>query len=521
MKKIYYALITLFFFYQAAAQNARVGINTTTPLARLHVADSSVVFTQAALLPNTAVPVSGQGARMMWYPGRAAFRAGYVFGSEWNRDSIGNYSVAFGNGTVASGLSAVAMGYNAKARGNYSTAFGFNSVANFGSFAVSNSKALGDNSCAIGDGATALGDYSFAWGLNSSATGNNSIAMGDGSVSSGFEAVAVGEGQISSGDNAFSTGYVNKASGDCASAFGRHLIAKSYSAFYIGQYNDTTSGISNSWNSLDPLFVIGNGLSGSSRSNAFTVLKNGFTGIGTASPERMLHVKVGESGGVVNASAAVIIESDANCHIQLSTPSNAEVGILSGNTQTAIRSAIIFRTDSSLQLRSGGSNTRIHIDKSGNIGIGTTTPSEKLHVVGNGKFTGTVTASCGVLSCSDMRYKKDITPISQPLQSILSLRGFYYYWDDEKFKDKGFDQARQIGISAQELEVVFPELVKTEADGYKLVDYSRLTPVLIEAIKEQQSIIQDLKAGLADQQSQIDELKQLVMSRSNPQVFSK
>ena len=63
-----------------------------------------------------------------------------------------------------------------------------------------------------------------------------------------------------------------------------------------------------------------------------------------------------------------------------------------------------------------------------------------------------------------------------------------------------FGDERQIGFSAQEVEKLFPEVVTTDANGYKSVDYGRLTPVLVEAIKEQQKQIDA-------QQQQIDELR--------------
>ncbi|HZV45399.1 MAG TPA: tail fiber domain-containing protein, partial [Saprospiraceae bacterium] len=129
----------------------------------------------------------------------------------------------------------------------------------------------------------------------------------------------------------------------------------------------------------------------------------------------------------------------------------------------------------------------------GNVGIGISVPTEKLHVNGNGLFTGTVTASCGLLICSDMRYKIKATALNNALQKVMALNGIYYYWDKEHFPEKNFTDDRQVGVSAQELETVLPELVHTDADGYKTVDYSRLTPVLIEAVKEQQRQIEELK----------------------------
>ncbi len=95
-------------------------------------------------------------------------------------------------------------------------------------------------------------------------------------------------------------------------------------------------------------------------------------------------------------------------------------------------------------------------------------------MAGNGLFTGTVTASCGVLVCSDIRYKKDILPITNALTNLQSINGIYYNWDNEKFADKNFGDERQIGFSAQELEKVYPEMVKTDANGFKTVDYTGL-----------------------------------------------
>jgi len=147
----------------------------------------------------------------------------------------------------------------------------------------------------------------------------------------------------------------------------------------------------------------------------------------------------------------------------------------------------------------------IFLSGSGNVGIGINNPSQKLVVNGNGVFTGTVTASCGVLACSDMRYKINVLPIEHALKNITLLQGITYDWDKEKFPEKEFNDRHQIGISAQELEKVYPEMVFTDSDGYKTVDYSRLTPVLIEGMKEQQRQIEEL-------QQQVRKLIEMVSS---------
>lgn len=167
-----------------------VGIGTTSPLAKLHLNNGSVLFDGTA----GATPTSGAGTRMMWIPAKRAFRAGAVSSTEWDDGNIGNYSFA--------------SGYATKANGDYSSAIGYGTTAS---------------------------------GLQSFASGNSTIV-----------------------------------SGNSASALGYNLVAQSYSSFVIGSWNlnpgtySTTSAVA-----TDPVFVIGNGTSPSTRANAVTVLKNG------------------------------------------------------------------------------------------------------------------------------------------------------------------------------------------------------------------------------------------------------
>jgi hypothetical protein len=130
---------------------------------------------------------------------------------------------------------------------------------------------------------------------------------------------------------------------------------------------------------------------------------------------------------------------------------------------------------------------KMRINGNGNVGIGTTSPSQRLAVAGNICATGSIG------SCSDIRYKKDIAPLSGSLSKVTALRGVRYTWKTEEFPEKNFSKELQIGLIAQEVEKICPEVVQTGTDGYKSVDYARLTPVLIEAIKEQQNEIEELK----------------------------
>ncbi|MBL0144781.1 MAG: hypothetical protein IPP48_02510 [Chitinophagaceae bacterium] len=105
------------------SENGNIGINTTNPIARLHVADSCVVFSAngSPIYPASPSPITGPGRRMLWYADKAAFRAGYVDGVQWDTDSIGVYSFA--------------VGYNTKAK-DYSTALGTDTKASNGSLST-------------------------------------------------------------------------------------------------------------------------------------------------------------------------------------------------------------------------------------------------------------------------------------------------------------------------------------------------------------------------------------------------
>lgn len=112
--------------------------------------------------------------------------------------------------------------------------------------------------------------------------------------------------------------------------------------------------------------------------------------------------------------------------------------------------------------------------------------------------------------CSDRRYKQAVVPIIGALAKVSALEGVRYSWRTSEFPDRHFQEGRQIGLIAQDVEKVVPEVVNTHEDGYKGVDYSKLTAVLIEATKEQQSIIDEQDARIAKQQEQIDALLERV-----------
>jgi hypothetical protein len=135
------------------------------------------------------IPATGAGARMMWYPGKAAFRAGRAPSFQWDDGNIGTYSTATGYNTMASGEYSIAMGAFNAARGNPSTAIGYSAVAS-GDFSTAmgySTTASGYASTAMGQGTTASGYGSTAIGIGTMASGTYSTAMGVNVSTSGYE----------------------------------------------------------------------------------------------------------------------------------------------------------------------------------------------------------------------------------------------------------------------------------------------------------------------------------------------
>ncbi|MFA6130197.1 MAG: tail fiber domain-containing protein [Candidatus Omnitrophota bacterium] len=117
--------------------------------------------------------------------------------------------------------------------------------------------------------------------------------------------------------------------------------------------------------------------------------------------------------------------------------------------------------------------------------------NKKIKILGSIETQGSISATGDMYSGgskvltestypSDIRLKKDIVPIDNALQKVLDVRGVYFYWKD-KSKNGG---KRDIGVIAQEVEKVLPDLVKENPDGYKTVSYERLSSVIIQAIRE-------------------------------------
>lgn len=273
----------------------------------------------------------GRGSFASGYRSQASGKFSSAIGY-WAQ-AVGDNAFASGEAAWAIGENSVAIGKGANASGSVSSAIGSGTEASGGtSFAAgNNTEASGSNSCAIGGGARATGDYAISLGTgltiasgyastsigsSTQATKQGAVALGVGSTSTGDYAVSMGRLNIASGSYSTAIGYTNdatgsystaigydaKASNTYSTAIGRYTEASGYGSTALGYYTDATGyytstlgrytearaycstvvgsyntldGSTSSWVSTDPIFVVGNGLSSTSRSDAMVVQKNG------------------------------------------------------------------------------------------------------------------------------------------------------------------------------------------------------------------------------------------------------
>ena len=158
---------------------------------------------------------------------------------------------------------------------------------------------------------------------------------------------------------------------------------------------------------------------------------------------------------------------------------------------------------------------RMTIEAGGNVGIGTVAPLNLLHVNGAIRVGNcTIQTDGNILCVSDARYKRDIRALPRVLDRLAGLEPVRYSWRADEFPDMGFDAGESIGLVAQDVEAVLPELVTTDDKGVKAVNYGRLPLLTVQALKEMKSKLDAterenaaLEARLAALEAAIAELR--------------
>jgi len=279
------------------------------------------------------------------------------------------------------------------------------------------------------------------------------------------------------------------------------------STIELRTYGDSSSawagaGILTSWNTDVDLGLVADSLTnvndGTSDHVIWLSASSGNVGIGTTSPDTPLSI-IGNGGVYPIGITQNQVGLDATMELTTtdSLGDQATRLLIRGNTDNA---DIEFYTG-----KRGSETKTMHIEGSnGNIGIGTTSPSQKLDVNGNA-------IADSWLTHSSQKWKQDITPLDNTLDKVTQIQGVTYQWRADEFPDMSFDEtATQIGFIAEELEMIYPELVYTTDNGDKSIDYSKLTPILLEAIKEQQNSIEEQQDMINTQQDILEQLKTVI-----------
>ncbi len=208
-------------------------------------------------------------------------------------------------------------------------------------------------------------------------------------------------------------------------------------------------------------------------------------------------------------------------------------------TNTSTPTSIIFST---ANVGENHGIERMRVQPNGNIGIGLINPSTKLHVFGDGRFGTGGTNGCvqnasgGAIAgtcSSDARLKKNIRPLGEVSKKLSQLKPKFYFWRSDEFPEKSFGHDEQLGLIAQDLIDIFPELIEFNedkralaknstsndqninplaSDDFYKIKFHHLPFYLLQGFSEQYNKLQSLENSTS---AEIAKLKQIVLDIQN------
>ena len=465
-----------------------------------------------------------------------------------NAKAIGNESYASGIDVTATGEYSVAIGRSAHAQELLSMAIG-GTASGMGSLSIKGN-AIGMSSLSI------MGGTASGWQSTSisggEASGDYSLAIGNSTAATGNYSVAVGGNITAQAYGSFVTGYYNVIEGNATTSLATDPLFVIGNGTFLSRSNALTVlkngrvaiGHNQPTQMLDingqirirggsPAAgrVLTSSADGTATWAAITV--PGHTHAATDITSGTLTVARGGTGQATLTSGKVLVGAgtggvlspsdlhwdNTNNRLGLGTAAPADnMHIASASGPVKIRmqgsssnSSIEFRTGATYVGAFGANHADNYIFiyttdnvsfRNGRVGIGNTNPVEKLDITnGNGR----VGVGYQWLTSSDARYKTNVTNLAGVLDKVALLRGVRY--DIAGEPDIRTGMGRHIGFIAQELELLYPELVVTDKDGYKAVAYDKMTAILVEAFKEQQKEIEAYRSSVEALQSEVELMK--------------
>jgi hypothetical protein len=476
--------------------------NGTTQTTAVSLGANTFTGTQTIVGGNLALPLSTKGTGSLTvggnpflhsygYPTNAfvGTLAGGGFATTGRDNSaFGSYSL-FYNTTGSSNAAFGSHSMGANTEGQFNAAFGYESLASnttssysaaFGALALSGSDGGAENSAfgygSLQNNTTASGNAAFGYrSLFRNSTGEYNSAFGFGSL-------------------------VANTIGHSNAAFGASSMAANTSGHYnvaigVSSLTGNTTGHQNSAIGTDSL---SRNTTGSS--NAAVGYKSL---VSNSSGEQNAGIGYGSLVANTTGSANAALGGLAG-QSNVSGGHNTYVGYFSGPPATI--PDLSYSTAIGAEARVTQSNTLI-LGGEGlaavNVGLGTSTPDERLQVVGNIKVGTSGTNGCvtnfagtGIAgTCSsDMRLKTNVRPFGPVLDRVARLQPVFFEWRASEFPAYHFGAGANTGLIAQDVEPLFPDMVVTDQRGFKMVNYSELPYLTLAAVTELKAQNDALKA---------------------------
>ena len=382
---------------------------------------------------------AGEYASSMYFNTHIGYGAGYKGSTAQYNTAIGAYTLYSGTGTYLTGDSNTAVGYQSSydvTTGYNNTSIGFRSLFNLTS---------GIYNTAVGSNA----GNNLLTGYYNTYLGTSTLASSTSAVNQtmiGYGADGQANNSVTLGNSDVTAVYMAEDSGATVYAAGLNLGSTTVTSTAV-ELNYVDGVTSNVQTQLDSKQATITGA-------ASTITSSDLT-------------------------ASRVLTSNGSGKVEVSAVTSSELGYLDGVTSN-VQTQLDSKLSSSGNITTGGN---IIIPDSGNIGSTSDTDAITIANSGNVTFGQDVTVSGDVVISSDARLKSNIVSLGSTLSKLLLI-------DGKSYEMKG---KQKIGILAQEIQEVFPELVTEDGNEMLAVNYQGLVPVLINALKDQQNEIDELK----------------------------